>query len=145
MGGFLDSAIKAAYAAGAIHKKYFNTDLTIRTKETSFDRVTIADIEAEKTIVTSIKEQYSDHNFLAEENKYVQTDSEYTWVIDPLDGTNNFSHGMPIFCVSIGLQYKNDLIVGVIYDVMRDELFYAEKGKGAFLNKQPIQVTPFQR
>jgi len=138
---YLKVAIKAAKQAGKIHKKYFNTDLKVETKSTPFDLLTIADKEAEKSIVNLIKKYFPEHNFLAEEYTYDKTGSEYTWIIDPLDGTNNFASGMPIFAVSIALMKNNEVIVGVIYDAMRNELFFAEKGCGAFLNKKPIRVS----
>lgn len=141
MQDFLDVALIAAREAGIIHKKYFNTKLTIKTKDTSFDRVTIADVEAEKKIVEIIRKRFPDHNILGEEDHYEATTSEYQWVIDPLDGTNNFSHGMPIFAVSIALTKGNEVLAGVVYDPMRDELFSARKGHGAFLNGEKMQVA----
>ncbi len=141
MKNYIDVAILAAKEAGKIHKKYFNTDLTIKTKKASFDLVTVADIEAEEKVVSVIRDNFSDHNFLGEEAKYKKTDSEYTWIIDPLDGTNNFAYGLPIFSCSIALVINNQPIVGVVYDPIRDELFSAEKGKGACLNNQKLKVT----
>lgn len=138
---YLDVAILAAKKAGTIHKKYFNTKIKVKTKTTSFDLLTIVDIEAEKAIVATIKKFFPDHNFLAEENKYKKTHSAYTWVIDPLDGTNNFVCGMPIFCVSIALAKNDTVLVGVIYDVIGDELFVAQKNKGAYLNGKKITVS----
>lgn len=138
---YLDVAILAAREAGRIHLKYFQTDIRIETKSSSFDLLTIADVEAERAILSTIKKHYPGHNFLAEENKYPKTDSEFKWIIDPLDGTNNFASGLPIFCTSIALAKKDELILGVIYDATRDELFLAEKDKGAFLNGKPIRVT----
>jgi len=137
----IEAAFKAARAAGEIQLKYFNSEFKIETKSTDFDLVTVADLESEAAIIEIIKSEFPDHNFLAEENKYLSTDSDYTWIIDPLDGTNNFAYKLPIFCSSIALAYKSDLILGVIYDPTRDELFYAEKGKGAFLNGKPINVS----
>jgi len=137
-------AVRAAKSAGKIHNYYFRKGFTISTKSGIHDRVTDADIDAEKKIVSLIKKKYPDHNFLCEEDSYEKTTSPYTWIIDPLDGTNNFSHYLPIFCVSIALAYKGEIILGVIYDVTRDELFYAEKGKGAFLNGKKISVTKEQ-
>ncbi len=134
-------AIKAAQKAGKVHKKYYNTKLDIKTKENSFDLVTVADIEAEKVIVDTIKRTFKDHNILGEEQKYEKTGSEYMWVIDPLDGTNNFAHNLPIFCVSIALAKNGVPIVGVVYDALRDELFYAEKGQGTFLNRKRVTVS----
>ncbi|UCG35117.1 MAG: inositol monophosphatase [Candidatus Omnitrophota bacterium] len=138
---YIDVAIAAAKQAGTIHKKYFQTDIAIEEKSSSYDLVTVADLESEKAVVATIKYHFPEHNILAEEEKYEKTDSEFTWIIDPLDGTNNFAHGLPIFCVSIALAHKNEVMLGVIYDVMRDELFSAEKGKGALLNGKIINVT----
>lgn len=138
---FLDIAIKAAKKAGAVHKKYFNTKLKKIAKSASFDLLTIADIEAEKAVVATVKKAFPGHNILAEENKYKKTDSPYTWIIDPLDGTNNFVCGMPIFCVSIALAKDGTVLVGVIYDAMRDELFCAQKNKGAYRNGKKIRVS----
>lgn len=140
MPSYLDTAILAAKAAGKIHKKYFNTALKLKTKTASYDLVTIADIEAERKIVSVIKNNFKGHNFLGEENKYKKTPSEFTWVIDPLDGTNNFAANMPIFAVSIALVKNQEPIAGVIYDVSRDELFYAAKGGGAYLNGKQLRV-----
>ncbi|MDP8229878.1 MAG: inositol monophosphatase family protein [Candidatus Gorgyraea atricola] len=137
----LNLAIKAARKAGKIHKKYFGCKGGIKIKSSSFDLVTRADIEGERAVVSLIKKYFPQHNFIAEEEKYARTDSEYTWIIDPLDGTNNFSCGLPIFCVSIALTKGNETILGVVYDVMRNELFYAEKGRGAFLNRESIKVN----
>ena len=139
---YIDIAIKAARQAGTIHKKYFQTDIKVGTKSSSYDLVTVADIEAEKAVVSVIKEHCPDHNFLTEEERYAVTSSDYTWVIDPLDGTNNFACGLPIFCVSIALVKNDEVIVAAVYDVTRDELFSAEKNKGAFLNGSRIKVTP---
>lgn len=136
----IDIAIEAARAAGNIHKKYFETNVTVATKSSSFDLVTTADIESEDKIIEIIRRSCRDYNFLTEESKHEKTGSEYTWIIDPLDGTNNFAHNLPIFCTSIALANRNEVKVGVIYDVTRDELFSAEKGKGAFLNGKPISV-----
>jgi len=138
---YLDAAIEAAKLAGGIHKKYFRGNFKVREKTSGFDLVTVADIESEKKVVSFLKEHFPMHNFLAEENTYAKNASDYTWVIDPLDGTSNFAGGMPIFCSSVALMYKNEVIVGAVYDVMRDELFYAEKYGGAFLNGKRIYAN----
>ncbi len=138
---FLRIAINAARKAGLIHLKYFRRDKKVKTKSSSFDLVTIADTEAEEAAVSFIRSKFPFHNVIAEENKYPEYDSDYTWVIDPLDGTNNFALGLPIFCASVGLIHKGEVIVGAVYDVTRDELFYARKGKGAFLNGRRIRVN----
>lgn len=142
---YIETAILAAKEAGAVHKKYFNQGVAIKTKTTSFDLVTVADIEAEKAVVSVIKGRFPGHNFVAEEHKYENTGSEYTWIIDPLDGTSNFVYGLPIFCVSIALAKNNQVIAGVVYDPARDELFSAEKGKGAFLNRRKIAVSSMDK
>jgi len=138
---FIDTAVLAAKEGAKIHKKYFNTDFAIETKKESFDLVTVADIEAEKAVVSVIRNNFPGHNILAEEAKYAKTDSKYRWIIDPLDGTNNFSNKIPMFSVSIALAKNEEVLVGVIYDVMREELFSAQKGEGSFLNGQKISVN----
>jgi len=138
---YKDIAIKAAREAGKIHKKYFRTDFKVKRKSKSYDLVTVVDIEAEETIASIIRNNFPKHNILGEESKYEKTDSEYKWIIDPLDGTNNFSNGIPIFCVSIALAKDNEIILGVVYSVVHDELFCAEKNKGAYLNGKRIKVS----
>ncbi len=88
-----------------------------------------------------IHERHPEHAILAEESGGIAETRDYLWVIDPLDGTKNYIHGFPVFAVSIALQFKNELQVGVVFNPVRDELFYAEKGKGAFLNDAPINVS----
>ncbi len=141
MDKFKEIAIMAARKAGEVHKKYFNRNIRVKTKGTSINLVTAADTEAEKEIVSLIRSYFPKHNFLAEEETYKKIDSEYTWVIDPLDGTSNFSYGLPIFCVSIALLKNNEPIIGVVYDPMRDELFSAQKNCGAYLNREKIAVA----
>lgn len=137
---FIDIAVKAAKQAGKVHKRYFQSDIEIKTKTSSYDLLTIADTESERAAVSIIKKHFPDHNILAEEKKYEKTGSEFTWIIDPLDGTNNFASGLPIFCASVALAKKDEVIAGAIYDVTRDELFFAQKNKGAFLNDKKISV-----
>ena len=141
MSDILEIGIEAAREAGKVHKKFFRHKGSSKAKSASFDLVTAADIESEKAIVSSLKKDCPQHNFLAEESEYKKTSSEYTWIIDPLDGTNNFLCGIAIFCTSIGLARNNELIAGVVYDAERDEMFTAEKGKGAFLNQKRIKVN----
>jgi myo-inositol-1(or 4)-monophosphatase len=105
------------------------------------DFVTRVDKESEEMIVFALKQVLPEADFLAEEQSALRTGAEYTWVIDPLDGTTNFIHGLPCFCVSIGL-IKNDVpVLGVIYEVNQDECFYAWQGGGAFLNGESISCT----
>ncbi len=141
MSEFLKTAIRAARIAGAIHTRYFRKDCRVRKKTVSHDLVTRADTEAERDMVRFIRKHYPAHNFLAEEGLYARKKSPFTWIIDPLDGTNNFACGIPLFCVSIALKQEDEIIVAAVYDVTRDELFYAQKGRGAFLNGKRIHVN----
>lgn len=134
-------AIQAVLEAGRIHKKYFQGDCKTRSKGVSFDLVTVADTEAEAAAVALIRKQFPADNFLAEENTYPETGSAYTWIIDPLDGTNNFACGLPIFCASVAVAEGEEVIAGAVYDVTRNELFFAQKGRGAFLNNRRIRVN----
>lgn len=151
MGGyddFLDFALRAAQGAGEIHLAYFRgDDLSITTKSNVSDVVTRADRQSEEYIVRMIAERYPDHAVLGEEGgSRGAAGSEYRWVIDPLDGTTNFSQGLPLFTVSIALQYRGETIVGVVYAPYLRELFTATKGGGAFLSAasgtpEPIRVA----
>jgi myo-inositol-1(or 4)-monophosphatase len=138
---FLDTAIQAAKEAGSIHARYFQKDIKVKTKSSSFDLLTVADTESEKAAVALIKRRFPEHNILAEEHSYKKTPCEYTWVIDPLDGTNNFACGLPIFCASVAVADKTRVLAAAVYDVTRNELFYAKRGEGAFLNGKRIRVN----
>ncbi|MEW6088561.1 MAG: inositol monophosphatase family protein [bacterium] len=107
------------------------------------DIVTDADLKAEEIIVKAIRGNYPDHAILTEEAGSIgKEEYDYRWIIDPLDGTTNFSHGYPFFCVSIALEKQGEIIMGAVYEPMRDELFFAERGKGAYLNNERIKVSP---
>lgn len=138
---YLDVAITAARQAGKIHKKYFGTNIKAKTKSSSFDLLTVADTLSEKTIVTTIKKHFPDHNFLCEEAHYAKTNSPYTWIVDPLDGTNNFYCKIPLFGASVALAKNKEIIAGAVYNAASDELFYALKNKGAYLNGKKINVS----
>jgi myo-inositol-1(or 4)-monophosphatase len=103
--------------------------------------VTEIDKKAEHLIIEKIKQRYPQHSFLGEESGIHTSDSEFKWVIDPLDGTTNFTHGLPIFCTSIALEHNGEIILGVIYDPNSEELFTGEKGKGAYLNSRKMRVS----
>ncbi len=107
--------------------------------------VTEMDLLSEKMIVAAIRRQYPEHSILAEERTSRESDSPYRWIVDPLDGTTNYAHGYPIFCVSIALERKGRVIAGVVYDPSRDELFWAEEGKGARLNGRKIHGSAVPR
>jgi len=127
--------------AGEIIRNYFGKNFSVEFKSDIRNLVTQADKESERTIIDFIKKKYPSHGILAEESGSQSTNSNYLWVIDPLDGTSNFAHGLPIFSVSIGLQFKEEIIMGVIYDIMRDKLYYAEKGSGAFRDNIKLSVS----
>jgi myo-inositol-1(or 4)-monophosphatase len=140
---FLKEAEAAAKAAGALQKERLWSDVTISFKgEGESDLVTEVDRGCEELVVTRLKQAFPEHAFLAEENVYETRDVPYKWIIDPLDGTTNYAHGYPWFCVSIGLEYEGEVILGVIYHCMMDELFTAWKGGGAYVNGKPIRVSP---
>lgn len=132
---FLDFTIDTVKQVAEIQLGYFRgNDLGIRTKSNVYDVVTRADKESEDFIVRSILDRYPDHKILGEEGGYRGNgDSEYMWVIDPLDGTTNYSQGLPLFCISVALQYKGETIVGVVFAPYVGELFTAVKGGGAYL------------
>lgn len=104
------------------------------------DYVTKFDLKTEKFIKKEIRKKYPTHNILAEESGKTNTSSNYQWIIDPIDGTTNFIHKIPICAISIALEYKNELIAGAIYNPITKEFFYAEKGKGAYLNGKKISI-----
>lgn len=116
-------------------------DLAMKTKSTSIDLVTEIDQQSEQMIIEFIRENYPSHSILSEESGLAASGAEYLWVVDPLDGTTNFSQGLPIFAVSIALQYKNETVLGVVYAPVVDQLFTAIKGQGAFLNGKRLQVS----
>ncbi|MBI1803029.1 MAG: inositol monophosphatase [Ignavibacteriae bacterium] len=139
----LDIAIEAARSAGKYLKQNLGRVRQIRLKEgEEKNLVTEIDKGSEEIIIDTIKKHFPVHDILAEESgrKHGRT-SEYRWVIDPLDGTTNFTHGFPVFCVSIALERKGEIILGVIYDPNFDEIFTAEQGKGAFLNGKKMSVS----
>ena len=105
------------------------------------DYVTYVDLEAEKRITSELSRFLPGAGFIVEENKELEKADEYNWIVDPLDGTTNFIHGIPMFSVSIALMQGSELVIGVIYEANSQECFYAWKGGGAFLNRNPIQVT----
>jgi myo-inositol-1(or 4)-monophosphatase len=105
------------------------------------DLVTEADRASEKLITERIGARWPTHDLVGEEGASRETGSDYRWYIDPLDGTTNFAHGFPVFCVSLALEFKGERVAGVLYDPTRDELFAAEKGSGAWLNQRPIHVS----
>jgi myo-inositol-1(or 4)-monophosphatase len=140
MSSYLDIAKSAALEAGALQIQKLGQVQSIEFKG-EINLVTEVDRACEEIIQKIIQGAYPDHDFLAEEGGGERKHSDYKWIIDPLDGTTNFAHGYPLFCVSIALEYMGEVIVGLVYDPNRKELFYAQKGQGAFLNDKPISVS----
>lgn len=136
----LDFAIRVARDAGRLLRDRVGTRIDIDHKG-AINIVTDVDLASEQLIRDAIATHYPRHQVLAEEGGLAENSSEYRWVVDPLDGTTNFAHGYPVFCVSIALEYQGETVLGVVYDPMRDELFSAERGGGAALNNRPIRVS----
>jgi myo-inositol-1(or 4)-monophosphatase len=136
---YLTPMQELAREAGALLLSFFGK-VAIEYKGDA-DLVTQADRSCEELIVGRIRKQWPGHDLIGEEGSRTETGSDFRWHIDPLDGTTNFAHGFPVFCVSLGLEYKGERIVGVIYDPTRDEIFAAEKGSGASLNGRGIRVS----
>ena len=143
--GFIPAVSAIAHEAGRLLLTYFDRRIGFEYKGDA-DLVTAADRASEKLIVEKLRQLYPSHEIVGEEGTRDNTGrSEYRWFVDPLDGTTNFAHGFPVFCVSIGLEHKGRLIAGVLYDPTRDELFTAEFGKGAQLNGKAIHVSSTAR
>lgn len=129
---------KVAITGGDILMKHFNKSYEIHQKGEN-DVVTSIDVEAERVIIKIIENIFPKHNILSEEKGFIDKKSEYTWIIDPLDGTRNYTKKIPIFGNSIALERKGEVILGVVYLPVSKDLFYAMKGKGAFLNGKPLE------
>jgi myo-inositol-1(or 4)-monophosphatase len=134
-------AIEAALQAGEILRQGYGTSFSITQKEGKHNLVTEYDHKAEKSILTFLKTHVPDSHFLAEESGATGIISDTLWIIDPLDGTVNFAHQIPVFSVSIALEKKGELFCGVVYQPITQELFVAEKGKGAYLNGKPLKIS----
>ncbi|MFQ5596113.1 MAG: inositol monophosphatase family protein [Anaerolineae bacterium] len=139
---FVTGIVRAA--GQLIHENYEQVH-RINRKSSEIDLVTEVDLAVEQLLVSAILERFPGHAILSEEGHGVQQTSDYLWVLDPLDGTVNYAHGFPIFAVSVAVQQRDETILGVIYDPLRDEMFAAEKGAGATRNDQPIHVSATDR
>jgi len=145
MSRYLPELEAIAREAGALVMGHFARRVTIEYKG-EVDLVTVADRASEKLIVERLRERWPEHGIVAEEGTRSDTGAEYRWYVDPLDGTTNFAHGYPVFCISIALARQDgQLEVGVLYDPTRDEMFAAERGQGATLNGQPMRVSKTTR
>ncbi len=141
MTGLKEVLLEATKEAGRIILQYFDGVFKIDHKEGINNLVTEVDKLAETRIIEVIRATYPKHSIISEEIGELMKPSDYKWIIDPIDGTVNFAHGVPICCVSIGLMHEDKLILGAVYNPMMNELFLAEKGKGATLNGNPISVS----
>ncbi len=141
----LNFAMQTAREAGRVLAERFGRRQLKVTSKGEIDLVTEADLASERLIVERIRSHYPRHSILSEEAGEVAVvggeRAEWKWVIDPLDGTTNYAHGYPCFCVSIALEHEGEVVVGVVYDPVRDELFAAERGEGASLNGRRIRVS----
>lgn len=133
-----------AREAGSLIMGHFHQRVKIEYKG-DVDLVTIADRQSEALILERIRQQFPTHDVMGEEGTRIDTGSDYKWYVDPLDGTTNFAHGFPVFCVSLAVEFRGQRVAGVVYDPTRGEMFAAERGKGAHLNGQPIRVSATSR
>ena len=133
-----------AREAGGLLMSYFDRNIKIEYKGDA-DLVTVADRKSEALILERIRAQFPTHDVMGEEGTRIDTGSDYKWYVDPLDGTTNFAHGFPVFCVSLGVQFRGGSAAGVIYDPTRDEMFSAAAGSGATLNGNAIRVSATSR
>jgi myo-inositol-1(or 4)-monophosphatase len=139
---YVAAASRAAVAAGSLLALHVGRPRTVKTKRSAIDLVTEIDRASERLIHRILHRAYPAFGFLGEEHGERHKGAPSRWIVDPLDGTNNFVHGLPLFGVSIGLQHRGTMLVGVIYDPMRRELFVAMRGYGAILNGKRISVSP---
>lgn len=137
----LEVASQAADEAGIILVEHMGGERQLSYKEGRANIVTEVDLLVEKRLITLLQDEYPEHNILSEESPAINNSSPYTWVIDPLDGTNNYAWGIPFFSVGIALTGGEDVLLGLTYDPVRKELFAAQRGGGATLNGQPVSVS----
>jgi len=137
----INDIIQISKEAGELIRNAFGKTHSVEFKTNELNLVTETDKASEKLITDFISKKYPSHGILAEEGSEANKSAEYLWVVDPLDGTSNFAHGLPIFAVSIGVQKNGDTIAGVVYDVMRDVIYSAERSGGSFENGRRISVN----
>ena len=131
--------------AGKKQAQRFEQPMTLKAKTSAIDLVTDVDIWTERFLIDKIQTTYPNHAILTEESGHHAGDAEYEWVIDPIDGTTNFAHGFPLFCISVAVKRRNETVIGVVYLPKLDELYETIKGEGAFLNGRPIVVSDRNR
>ena len=136
-----NTLLEAVHSAADEMRRYIDLEFKISNKEGVNNLVTEVDHASEKIIIDIIKKNYPDHHILTEESGDLIQDSQYKWIVDPIDGTVNFAHRIPICCISIGIEYNKEIILGAVYNPYLNELFIAEKGQGATLNDKKISVS----
>jgi len=136
--------LNAVKAGAAELSGFFNKSFVVSNKEGINNLVTEADHASEKAILDVIKKEFPGHYILSEEAGEIIQDSSYKWIIDPIDGTVNFAHSIPLCCVSIAVEYNGEIVLASVYNPIMNELFFAEKGKGSTLNDKPIRVSKKQ-
>jgi myo-inositol-1(or 4)-monophosphatase len=140
MSDYLNAAVEISREAGALLAELSTQPLDIGYKRRA-DLVTVADRRSEALIVGRLRERFPDHAIVAEEGGNHRSSSYYCWYVDPLDGTTNYAHGFPMYCVSLGLAYRGEVIAGVVYDPTRNDTYTAERGAGAYRNHQRLHVS----
>ena len=138
--GFLRAALDAARTAGDISRAYYNGNFEVRTKA-DLTPVTQADVECEQAIREILLRAFPEHGFYGEETGRTQQDADYLWLVDPIDGTKGFVRQYPFFSTQIALMHRGEIIVGVSHGTMMNELAWAERGTGAWLNGEPLSVS----
>jgi len=136
-----NTLLRAVHAGADLLRHYFEGTFEIQSKDSLNNLVTEVDKKAEEAIIEVIRAEFPEHFILSEEAGEMSTGSEYKWIIDPIDGTVNFAHGIPICCISIGLEHNGVMMLGAVFNPFMNELFFAERGKGAFLNNRPLKVS----
>ena len=144
MPSFVETAAQIAYDAGSLLRHYFERRVQFEMKA-EFDLVTEADRASEKLVVERLTKHFPSHGIVAEEGGGHESASGYRWFVDPLDGTTNFAHGYPVWNVTLALEKDGELIAGVVFDPVRDEMFTAERGSGTFLNGRRVRVSAAAR
>lgn len=137
--------VECVLSAGDILKNNFGKTQKIYSKTSEIDLITEIDKKSEDMIIKTINKNFPEHNIVSEESEMQNRNSEYTWFIDPLDGTTNYAHNFPIFCVAMAVAKENEIILSVIYIPVFNELFFAEKDKGAYLNKKRIHTSKINK
>lgn len=139
--GAFEVASQAVREAGNVIMAHFHSEKLVSYKAGRSNIVTDVDLLAEEKIMALLREEYPDFGIMTEESADIAVDSPYIWIIDPIDGTRNYAYGIPHFCVALALTQEEDVLLGLVYDPVREELFRAEKGRGAFLNDSPVSVS----